>query len=89
MVHHADVAQAIMLAADRREAGGKIYNVADDQPVTAAEIFQLNGITPEEAESQVVEDPWEGIVDTSRIREELGFRPVYPSVYDAKQAGAL
>jgi dihydroflavonol-4-reductase len=34
-------------------------------------------------------DLWHGIVDTSRIRQELGFRPWYPSVWSARDAGAL
>lgn len=34
MVHHVDVAQAIMLAADKRGIDGQIYNVADDEPIT-------------------------------------------------------
>src|SRR5258705_3511068 len=35
-----------------------------------------------------VEDPWEGVVSTLRIRDELGFRPIYPSVSTARDAGA-
>jgi hypothetical protein len=35
------------------------------------------------------DDPWFGIVSTERIRAELGFRPVYPTVYAARDAGAL
>jgi nucleoside-diphosphate-sugar epimerase len=90
MLHHADVAQAIRLAIDSSEAVGKIYNVADDQPVTAAEILRINGQTAtEEMEAKALEDPWEGIVDTRRIRQELGFAPIYPSVYAAMQANAL
>jgi hypothetical protein len=34
-------------------------------------------------------DPWHGIVDTTRIRLELGFRPYHPSVWSARDAGAL
>jgi nucleoside-diphosphate-sugar epimerase len=90
MLHHADVAQAILLALEKSEASGKIYNVADDQPVTAAEILRINGQAPtEEMQAKVPEDPWEGIVDTHRIRRELGFSPAYPSVYAAIEANAL
>ncbi len=90
MLHHADVAQAVRLALENAGAGGKIYNVADDQPVTAGEILRINGQTAtEEMEAKALEDPWEGIVDTQRIRQELGFAPIYPSVYAAMQANAL
>ena len=89
MVHHADVAQAIQLALDKPEAGGRIYNVADDEPITAAEILTLNNLTTNGMNDTPPEDPWEGIVDTTRIRDELGFHPIYPSVNLAKKAGAL
>jgi hypothetical protein len=31
----------------------------------------------------------EGILDTLRVQDELGFRPIYPLYYDASEAGAL
>ncbi|MFF7454331.1 NAD-dependent epimerase/dehydratase family protein [Kitasatospora sp. NPDC008115] len=34
-------------------------------------------------------DPWEGQVSTAAIRRELGWRPLYPSVWTARDAGAL
>jgi nucleoside-diphosphate-sugar epimerase len=90
MLHHADMAQAVRLALESPGAAGKIYNVADDQPVTAAEILRINGqAATEEMEAKALEDPWEGVVDTRRIRQELGFAPIYPSVYAAIQANAL
>jgi nucleoside-diphosphate-sugar epimerase len=90
MLHHADVAQAVRLAIDNLNAAGKIYNVADDEPMTAAEILRINGqAAAAEMEAKALEDPWEGIVDTRRIHQELGFNPIYPSVYAAIQANAL
>jgi nucleoside-diphosphate-sugar epimerase len=84
LVHHADVDQGIMLSLDKPAAGGQIYNVADDTPITIAEIRRLNGLpVPENAMDNQVDDPWEGIVDTTKIKTELGFRPRYPSVYSA------
>jgi hypothetical protein len=44
---------------------------------------------PADHEGQSLDDPWFGIVDTNRIRTELGFRPVYPTVLAASDAGAL
>jgi nucleoside-diphosphate-sugar epimerase len=90
MVHHADVGQALVRVVQADGVDGQIFNVADDAPVTALELFQLNREpVPEEAASRTLDDPWEGIVDTTKIRRELGFRPIHPTVYTAKDAGAL
>jgi nucleoside-diphosphate-sugar epimerase len=90
MVHHADVAQALIRGLRGEGIDGQAFNVADDAPVTALELHQLNGERPAaDAAHRALDDPWEGIVDTAKIREQLGFRPIYPSVYAAKDAGAL
>jgi len=90
MVHHADVAQAIMLSLDQPQAGGQIYNVADDLPLPISEIRERNELTPSDAAgAAVVADPWEGIVDTTKIKNELGFRPIYPSLHEAEKKKAL
>jgi hypothetical protein len=39
-----------------------------------------------DAADRPLDDPWDGIVE---IRRELGFRPVHPTVYAARAAGAL
>jgi nucleoside-diphosphate-sugar epimerase len=90
MVHHADVAQALTRALDADGVDGRIYNVADDAPVTAWELLTLAGdAIGEEAAGRALADPWMGIVDTTRIRAELGYRPTYPTVYTARDAGAM
>lgn len=90
LVHHADVAQAFMLAAEREGIDGRIYNVADLEPVSAGEIMRLFGESaPEEAASRPLNAAWHQIVDTRKIREELGFQPLYPSLQDAVRADAL
>ncbi len=91
MVHHADVAQSIMLSIDKSQAGGQIYNVADDFPLPISEIRQRNGLPSIEdaAKPTIVDDPWEGIVDTTKIKEELGFHPLYPSLREAEKMKAL
>ena len=79
-----------MLTIDKPEANGKLYNVADDEPVPISEIRRLNGATePHEISNLALDDPWEGIVDTSRIKNELGFQPVYPSLSTAIARNAL
>jgi nucleoside-diphosphate-sugar epimerase len=90
MVHHADISQALLRAVTASGIDGQIYNVADDAPISIAELLRLNGLTAETTTAtSSVYDPWEGIVDTLRIRDELGFRPLYPSYYTARDAGAL
>jgi nucleoside-diphosphate-sugar epimerase len=90
MVHHADVAQAIILATDKRGIDGQIYNVADDEPVTAAEIMRLYGEpVAEDAASRVLDPSWQQFVDTGKIRGELGFQTIYPALRDVIAADAL
>ena len=53
-------------------------------------LHDLNGEPlPEDAATRPLDDPWEGIVDTTAARSLLGYRPIYPTVYTAKAAGAL
>jgi nucleoside-diphosphate-sugar epimerase len=91
LVHHADVAQGLLGALRAGGVDGGTWNLADDAPVTAVELHRLNHEPPTEdpAGQPPDDDPWEGIVDTTRARAELGFRPIYPSVYTARDAGAL
>jgi nucleoside-diphosphate-sugar epimerase len=90
MVHHADVGQVLVLALRAHGIDGGTFNAADDAPVTALELFELNREPlPADMSTRTLDDPWEGIVDTAKIRAVLGYRPLYPSVYAAKAAGAL
>jgi nucleoside-diphosphate-sugar epimerase len=90
LVHHADVAQGLLRALRMDGIDGATFNIADDAPVTAAELHALNGEPPPaDAADRPLEDPWAGIVDTSAARRTLGWRPLYPSVYTARDAGAL
>ncbi len=91
MVHHEDVSQALLLAAITPGVGGRIYNVADDNPVTIGELYKLHG-GPEQVPAKdgwLMPNLWELTVDTKRIKKELNFRPKYPSIYTAKDVEAL
>ena len=88
MIHHADAAQSVIRALHAPGIDGRIYNAADESPVTAVELHALNGV-PFLDSPDGEADPWHGIVDTTRIRRELGFRPFHPSVWSARDAGAL
>ncbi|MGP3924886.1 NAD-dependent epimerase/dehydratase family protein [Streptomyces sp. 8N616] len=93
MVHHADVARGLLRllrAPAAVSSAGRAYNIADDAPVTAVELHALNGLpVPDGMADRPLADPWEGVVTTTRITDELGFRPLYPSVWSARAAGAL
>lgn len=91
MVHHEDVSQALLLAASTSGVGGRIYNVADDHPVTIGELYKLQG-GPEQVPAKdgwLMSNLWELTMDTERIKKELNFHPKYPSIYTAKDMGAL
>ena len=88
LLHHADAAQAVGRMLQAPGIDGRIYHAADESPVTAVELHALNGVPfPDRPAGQP--DLWHAIVDTTRIRRELGFRPWYPSVWSARDAGAL
>jgi nucleoside-diphosphate-sugar epimerase len=90
LVHHADVGQGLLRALRSDGVDGMTFNVADDAPVTAVELHALHGeAVPADAAARPLDDPWAGIVDTSEARARLGFRPIFPTVYTAKDAGAL
>lgn len=87
--HHADVSQALLLAATASNIDGRIYNVADDAPISVAELLQLHNSESSAEALQQDFDPWDMIFDTTRIRDELHYRPIYPSFYSARDAGVL
>jgi len=91
MVHHADVAQAVIRAIRTQGIDGRSFNIADDGGTTGFELYELVGqhMDLAAAAGRTVEDPWFGVTDTSRAERELGFRPLYPSARSAQRAGAL
>ncbi len=91
VVHHEDVSQALLLAASTSGIGGRIYNVADDNPITVGEFYKLQG-EPEQVPPNggwPSFNQWDMILDTARIKNELNFNPKYPSLYTARDMGAL
>ncbi|MER6538792.1 NAD-dependent epimerase/dehydratase family protein [Streptomyces sp. 900105755] len=90
MGHHADVGQGLLRLLYAPAVNGPVYNIADDSPVTAVDLHQINGVElPEDMGTRGDPDPWLGIMSTGKIRRDLGFRPIYPSVWTARDAGAL
>ena len=90
MGHHADVAQGLLRVLHAPGVAGRVYNIADDAPVTAVELHLLNGVEiPADMHTRTDPDPWFGVMSTERIRRELGYRPLYPTVWSARDAGVL
>lgn len=91
MIHPEDVNQALLLAASTPGIGGRIYNVADDNPIAIGELYKLY----EGPEQTPTEDGWlmnnlcELTADPTRIKEEVNFHPKYPSIYATKDMGTL
>ena len=91
MVHHEDVGQALLIAAETPIVPSRIYNVADDNPITIGELFKLQD-GPEQVPSTdkwLEPNVWEMVMDTERIKKELHFKVKFSSVYAAEEMGAL
>ncbi|MFZ3557465.1 NAD-dependent epimerase/dehydratase family protein [Streptomyces sp. BH055] len=89
MGHHADVAQGLRRLLYAAGASG-VYNIADDAPVTTVDLFQLGGLpVPPEVYEKEAPDPWHSVMSTGRIRHELGYRPIHPTVWTARDAGVM
>ncbi|MDP4148668.1 MAG: NAD(P)-dependent oxidoreductase [Bacteroidota bacterium] len=91
MVHHLDVAQALNLLLHTDGLNGEIFNVADDSPISLYELADLFGLvtdTFDPAEGALI-NPFEGIMDISKLRKKTGFRPLVPSYYLARELDIL
>jgi nucleoside-diphosphate-sugar epimerase len=92
LVHHADVRQGILSALRADDARGRTYNLADDEPATAAELgalaaeFSARGAPAGDAEEG---GPLGCVLDTAAARRELGFRPAYPAIRHARRLGLM
>jgi nucleoside-diphosphate-sugar epimerase len=91
MVHHLDVAQALILLLHYDGLNGEIFNVADDSPISLYELadsFGLAADTFDPAEGALI-SPFESIMDISKLRYKTGFRPLVPSYYQARDLDIL
>ncbi|MEU5644836.1 NAD-dependent epimerase/dehydratase family protein [Streptomyces milbemycinicus] len=90
LVHHADVARALLRLLTAPGVAGRKYNIVDDAPVTAVDLHRVNGVPlPEGMADRTDPDPWFGVCSNARLRAELGWRPLYPTLWTALDAGAL
>lgn len=91
MVHHLDVAQALTLLLHTDGLNGEIFNVADDAPISLYELADSIGLaadTFDTSEGPLI-NPFDGIMDVSKLRNKTGFRPLVPSYYVARDLDIL
>jgi nucleoside-diphosphate-sugar epimerase len=90
MVHHLDVVQGLLLLLQQDNLNGEIFNIADDAPITLYELADALGKAAEifDGNAGPLADPFEGIMDISKLRK-IGFRPLVPSYYVARDLDIL
>ena len=91
MVHHLDVAQALTSLLHTDGLNGEIFNIADDAPITLYELADSVGQATDAFDTAEgpLNDPFEGIMDISKLRNKTGFRPLVPSYYVASDLDIL
>lgn len=87
--HHADIAQAVARVLEAPSPVHRLYNVADDEAPDLATLFASVGAPPPDGSDASRADTFGVVMDTRRIREDLGFAPEYPRLADAVDAGAM
>lgn len=87
IAHHVDVAQAISRLLDAPSPKHRIYNLVDDEAPDLATLFASVKAAPPDGSNAEMARAFESIADGRRIREDLGFKPVYPRLTDAVAAG--
>jgi nucleoside-diphosphate-sugar epimerase len=88
IAHHADVAQAVGRLLDAPSPAHRIYNVVDDEAPTFATLFASVLAPPPDGSNTEHARAFDALMDGSRIREDLGFKPKFPRLADALAAGA-
>ena len=89
IAHHVDVAQAVACVLDARSPAHRIYNVTDDEAPDIATLFASVGEPPPDGSAAERARQFDAVLDGRRLREELGFTPLYRRLADAVAAGAL
>ena len=86
--HHADVAQAVARLLDTASPAHRIYNVVDDEAPDLATLFASAGAQPPDGSDRERARAFDALLDGSRIRDDLGFKPKFPRLADAIAVGA-
>lgn len=88
LAHHVDVAQAVALVLEAASPSHHIYNVVDDEAPDLATLFASVGEPPPDGSMGERGRVFNVVLDGRRLREDLGFTPVYPTLKAAIAAGA-
>lgn len=86
--HHVDVAQAVARLLDTASPAHRIYNVVDDEAPELAALFAAAGAPPPDGSNPARARDFDTLLDGTRIRQDLGFKPQYPRLADALAARA-
>jgi UDP-glucose 4-epimerase len=89
IAHHVDVAQAVSRLLDARSPSHRIYNVVDDEAPELAALFAAVGQPPPDGTGAERASAFSALLDGRRIREDLKFKPTFPTLEDAIKANAL
>ena len=65
----------------------RIYNMVDDEAPDLATLFASVGEPAPDGSDPERAKAFSAMMDGRRIREDLGFRPLYPRLADAVRAG--
>ena len=85
--HHADIAQAIWRLLEAPSPAHRVYNVADDEAPDLATLFASVGAPPPDGSDAETARAFDALMDGRRIREDLGFSPLFPRLADAIPTG--
>lgn len=88
IAHHVDVAQAVARLLDTPSPSHRVYNVVDDEAPELAALFASVGAPPPDGSNAERARAFHALLDGSRIREDLGFKPQFPRLADAIARGA-
>lgn len=89
MGHHADMAQAVMRLLDAATPAHRVYNVVDDDAPDLATLFAAVGEPAPDGSGVERARAFDVLLDGRRIREDLGFKPLFSRLADAIEAGAM
>jgi nucleoside-diphosphate-sugar epimerase len=87
LAHHLDVAQAVSRLLDAPSPAHRIYNVVDEEAPNLATLFASVGAPPPDGSEPERAAAFGGLMAGRRIREDLGFAPIYRRFADALAAG--
>jgi len=87
IAHHADVAQAVSRLLAAPAPAHRIYNVTDDEAPDLAALFAAVGQPPPDGSDPERARAFAAVLDGRRLRDDLGFRPLFPRLADAVAAG--